>query len=875
MKKAIIKGGIVLSVFLAALIMISSVMNQGNTDMTAEMAGAAFPVVTVDYNGYRINQMHGYAMAMEVSQMRQSITPLLPGRRLGLWIDTYGTGVSGISFEVRSLDGGRLVENTQVEDYEEQEEGIALSFGLKDLIEMDQEYMLVLILKLENGKEVRYYTRVVSTEDYHVEDKLDYVTDFSRKTFDKVAARELTKYMESNADGDNSSFGHVDIHSSFKQVTWGELEVEQETRPQITIQELAEQTGSFWLEYFVSTPKEKPADGEKETEDSGEKDAGEAVRRDGNKNYYRVKEFFRVRYTADRMYLLDYERSMDQIFEASGQVYAANKIMLGITGEEVPVVESDGGGSLAFVSGNRLFCYNVADNKMALLFGFYDQDHLDERTLYDDHGIKILNVDEGGNVIFLAYGYMNRGKHEGESGISLYFYDGTVNTVEELVYIPGKKAQSLLMKEVEQLSYINRNSTLFLKWEDKIYGINVVRRTCEAVVENLAEGSYKVSDSNRMAVWKKSGDAGQGQELVLMNFTSGRQKSIQADPGEILTPIGFMGEDLIYGIARERDIVTDNAGNLIFPMYCVRIENETEGVLMSYQQENVYIINGEVSGNQIILSRVEKTQEGLYESIDDDQIMNAQTVTESVNFVENVVTEKYERFTQIALKGAIEASSMKHLTPREVLFEGSRSIGFQESEELAPRYYVYGKYGLDSIHTVESGAVKQADRIAGVVVNDGGYYVWTKGNRRLSNQIMAIREKEITEIKNSLAVCLDAMLEYEGVVRNSEYMLNRGESALSILEESLGQMQVLDLTGCTLDSVLYYVDQDIPVLVMLRDGTAVLLVGFNEKNTVVMNPETGSIYKVGMNDSREWFEQNGNCFITYVRDPEQAAAPGR
>ena len=218
---------------------------------------------------------------------------------------------------------------------------------------------------------------------------------------------------------------------------------------------------------------------------------------------------------------------------------------------------------------------------------------------------------------------------------------------------------------------------------------------------------------------------------------------------------------------------------------------------------------------------------------------------------------------------------MKHLTPREVLFEGSRSIGFQESEELAPRYYVYGKYGLDSIHTVESGAVKQADRIAGVVVNDGGYYVWTKGNRRLSNQIMAIREKEITEIKNSLAVCLDAMLEYEGVVRNSEYMLNRGESALSILEESLGQMQVLDLTGCTLDSVLYYVDQDIPVLVMLRDGTAVLLVGFNEKNTVVMNPETGSIYKVGMNDSREWFEQNGNCFITYVRDPEQAAAPGR
>jgi hypothetical protein len=52
---------------------------------------------------------------------------------------------------------------------------------------------------------------------------------------------------------------------------------------------------------------------------------------------------------------------------------------------------------------------------------------------------------------------------------------------------------------------------------------------------------------------------------------------------------------------------------------------------------------------------------------------------------------------------------------------------------------------------------------------------------------------------------------------------------------------------------------------MLEDGSAVLLIGFNEKNTVVMNPENGEVYKVGMNDSKEWFEQNGNRFITYIR----------
>ena len=44
-----------------------------------------------------------------------------------------------------------------------------------------------------------------------------------------------------------------------------------------------------------------------------------------------------------------------------------------------------------------------------------------------------------------------------------------------------------------------------------------------------------------------------------------------------------------------------------------------------------------------------------------------------------------------------------------------------------------------------------------------------------------------------------------------------------------------------------------------------LLIGFNEMNTVIMNPETGTVYKMGMNDSKEWFEKNGNRFITYVR----------
>lgn len=842
MRTTLIKGAIVIIVFFSALFVISNLMNKGNADMTTEMGAATYPVIAMNYGGFRINVLHGYRDTMEVNQMRESLTPLVSGRKVNLDIDTYGNRVNGIRFEVRSVDGGRLIEDTTIEEYEQTNDQVKVSFGIKDLIENNREYLLVLILTMGNNDQIRYYTRIINPEEYYVADKLEYITDFSRKTFDKEAAKELTKYLESNSEGDNTTFGRVTIHSSFQQVTWGELDVKRETGEEITIKDLGPETGNFVMEYYVSMPY-----------------AGETC-------YYRVKEYYRIRYTEERIYLLDYERTMNQIFNEKGKVYANNKIMLGITGEEIPLRESEGGNVVAFVTGNRLYSYNLADNKLALLFGFYDEENSDSRTLYDGHKIKILNIDEGGNVFFLVYGYMNRGRHEGQVGISLSFYDSSVNTVEEMIYIPCDCSQDILMEEVDQLAYINKNGKLYLMWENRMYEIDIVNRSSEIVVENLTEENYKVSDSNRMVVWQKTDERLRSRELVLMNLVSGSQKTIRAGSGERIIPIGFMEEDLIYGIAREREIQEDYAGNSIIPMYVIRIENETAGVLKEYRQEDIYVLSGEVQGNQIILERVVKQEDGTFTETVEDQIMNSESELQTQNTIEIAAVDKYAKLTQISLKSKIEADALMHLTPREVLFEGGRGITLLESQEEIERYYVYGKYGIETVSTEAGKAVKLADSISGIVVAGDGEYIWKKGNRSLRNQIMAIQGEQMSEERNSLAVCLDTILAYEGIVRNSEYMLRRGDSVLTILRESLENEQVLDLTGCTLDSVLYYVNKDIPVLAMMEDGSAVLIVGFNEKNTVIMNPETGTVYKVGMNDSVSWFEQNGNRFITYIKN---------
>ena len=134
---------------------------------------------------------------------------------------------------------------------------------------------------------------------------------------------------------------------------------------------------------------------------------------------------------------------------------------------------------------------------------------------------------------------------------------------------------------------------------------------------------------------------------------------------------------------------------------------------------------------------------------------------------------------------------------------------------------------------------------------------------------MAFVEEKVDEDRNSIAVCLDAMLRKEGVMRSTSVFLEQGQSVLEILNNNLEKAQILDLTGCNMDAVLYYPNIEIPVLALLEDGNAVLIVGYNDKNVVIFEPTSGKINKKGRTYDREGCEKNGHKFITYRKNNEK------
>lgn len=840
MKKTIIRIAVCVVVFLASALIIGSIMNQGHNNMTMEMAPATLPMITMESGGVACNELHGNTVEMDVAYQKDCITLLGEGRQANFTVDTFGREITGISTEVRSIDGSRLIENSEVTGWKANGKSFSVSLTLKDLIDTNTQYSLTLILELEGEQKVYYYTTILWNDDVHISEILEFATDFHGKLYDKEVAKELTKYLEPNSKlTDNGTFHKVNIHSSFQQITWGSLEPVQEDAASIRLTQISGNVASLLMDFVVSTGEGK------------------------NKIYYNVEEYYRVRYTSERMYLLDYERTMTQIPDTT-RMYANDKILLGITDENVDMMESADGNTVVFSDMGQLLSYNAATNGLTVIFSFYDKDNADRRTLYDNHGIKILDVDEGGNVKFAVYGYMNRGRHEGETGIQIISYDNSLNTIEEEGYIPYSKSYAVLKDEMEQLLYRNRQQHVYFFLENGVYDVDLENRSAEQLVSIRQDDSLQVSENHEIIVWQEGDDINHSNQLNVRNLNTGEQTVIRAEDGEAIRPLGFMGEDIIYGVARESDIRTENSGQIFYPMYKVCISNSSGNNLKEYGQDGIYIVDCAIEGNQITLSRIQRSENGSYQEILNDQIMNNVEEEPGQNKVVTADIDIYERYVQIQTKTTIDTKTIKVLNPKEVVFEGGRELTLDAVSEVS-RYYVYNAYGVQGIYSAPGKAVKEAYDSSGVVTNDRGITVWLKGNRVSRNQIMAIKEESVTDQKNSLTVCLDNILRHAGITRNTEYDLAQGKTAIQILEENMTGVQVLDLSGCSLDAVLYYVNQDIPVLAILEDGEAVLVTGFNEFNVVIMEPSTGKLYKKGMNDATTWFAENGNHFISYMK----------
>jgi len=832
-----------LAVFLAVIAVL--LFRKGGSDIIhgdARLMGeATLPVVYPCYDDMRINCLYGYVGEIDIMSTRDTLTPLGGDRLFSMQIDTYGTEVKGISYEIRSIDMSRILEKTELKEWEEKDDVIYAEFQADNLMTSGTDYHLIIKLSLKDGREANYYTRFVYGLD-NVKEKFEYVLDFHERTFDKEEALEIVRYLESGSKGDNTNYGAVNIYSSFQQITWGELKVERVGAPNISLVDVNGNISYFVVDYLANIENMY-----------------------GTKELYRVKEYYRTRHTSTRTYLLEFERTMEQYFTPVSENIYSNNINVGIT-ENIDNTISDKledsqGKRVCFVRNGELWEYYSTENRITRIFSFRGDDN-DVRTSRVEHDIRIARIDNEGNVTFMVYGYMSRGEHEGEVGISVCRYNEADNKVSELLYIPYGKSFDRLSESFGGICYLNPSNWLYFILDGRLYSIDLGSREYTVLLGDLESGSYITNKAgNTLVMQKKHGD--HVQEINILNLETNKEVSVKCAEDEVIKLLGYMEEDIVYGVAKKSDVFTDLSGDLVYYFYklCIMEEDTTEVGL--YKKDNIYIKEAEILDGMITLERYSKNEEGDFEAILTDYLTRNTSESRKALTLRYVTTDLKKKeavltITATKKEGKPEVNDEVDIYAKE---DNRFELSLTEEAGNSSRYYAYAKGEYFGSFTNLSDAIRLADSKMGLVVNDKGQYIWKRGNTYNSISLSDISIQ--TDEENTLAACIDAMLKKAGTAAMSAEFLAEGKSIADIINSET--TSYLSFEGLSLDKILYSVNDGRPVVGKLSDEEYVLITGYDSSNVIMYSAITGSRSKMNMNEAAKQFEKQGNIFFSYIK----------
>ena len=839
MKRRVVKAGVLIAVFIAALVISSLVINSGTDDEIVDMGAPTLPRISFTIDGTEVNPLFGYVQDMDITAMRDTITPLNADGSLTMDIEADGREISDIRYEVYSLDGEDMYTDGRA-DVPAEGETVSLSVG--NILSGDVREAVLKVILTVDGETVSYYTRIASPADLTISECLAYALDFHDKAINKKGTEDLQSHLEPGEESDNTTYQTVNIHSDVTHVQWGDLSPEIVGDVEWSIKESNTVYTSILAKYQVSCQDEN-----------------------GGTALYNVKEFFRVRFLVDTIYLLDYNRDMEQVFQGAASEFDDNGILFGIASQDDIQYETNRDETIAaFVQERNLWLYNEDAGELTEVFSFSDQEGRDMRSKNDQHAVRIISMDDDGNLAFAVYGYMNRGYHEGEVGVGIYYFSVDTNAIEEKAFIPSTKSYAIAADELGKMVYYNHDqSMLYVLADGTLYQIDLDNDEQTTLAEGLTEEQYAVSDDGHLMAYQTTGspedgekDAGEntgddaaennadgsadtaGSGLCVMNLRSGDTYTIDAAEGESVRPLGFINGDFVFGKARLADEGVTAAGEEVSPMYEIEIrnsDNKTEAQY-SFEDQGIYTTDILIDGNLLTLNRVVKDGDA-YNSTSQEYITNNQERKETSVSLETYTTDVKETQVRLTFADGIGNAEPKLVKPGQIASREPLTVTLSGGSS-GEKFYVYGMGELVAVYDKAGYAVQKANEVSGVVISSNQQYVWERGNRDLVYSTDAAAfGKESGE--TSLAACERYMEQYEA--------------------------HQVDLTGCTLDQVLYVINRGCPVIALVDSDHAVLLTGYTTTDITYIDPDDGGSHTTDMSTLEKQTESNGNVFIGYIK----------
>lgn len=843
--KHVYKAIILIFIFAGSLYYFGS--NMEEAVFSIEKSAMDMSETTLPYIAFRVdekdyNLLHGYSTNLETKIIRESITPLTSEQAFSVLITENENEVKKLKYEILNATDESVVEENSISVLDKEKNLKIARVKIKATLEKDTEYIAKITLITAESKRIYYYTRIKVLDNGHIAEKINFVDMFHNKTLKKDAVEELSTYLETKNDADTSTFANVNIYSSLDMISYGTLNPTVVFSQVPTITEISEDQASVMLSFVIS------------------------VESDSGIEYYNVKESFRFGYTPGRIYLYNYNRTMESVFDFSLTSLSKSQFKLGITNnKDIEFVTNSDSSIVAFVRNRELYSYSLSENKLVRVFSFTQENTDYIRDTFDDHDVRIVNMDDAGNLSFIVFGYMNRGEYEGRVAIILYTYDRVQGRIEERMYIPINTTFEVLKEEIGDFAYHNDLDVFYFSIYNTIYSYNLTTETLKVIAENVAKEKLIFSREKKYIAWQEENEEEEKARIHMLYLEEGDEVFIEADNNECLQLVGMVDENIIYGLYKNSDLVKKSDGSDYIPMYRIIIMDNQRNVLKEYEKDDIYITNALVKDNVIELDRVRKSSDSSlgYQLTESDFILNRAN-TESANFnvtkrvTEKMLTEYYISLTQDYVMQSIP----DYGDTQNTVISEDKTVRINQPESYNNLYFAYS-YGSIILMSEQPGeAVLAADSSVGVVIDRNGKKVWERGIKGTRAQIEGLDDVPLSSQLSSVQASLKLLLASKNVSADTSSYSKNKLTINDYLSKYLNTSP-LSLKDITLDEALYYVYKGAPVIVLQDAGNAVVITGYDSMNVTIIDPSQYKTIKMGIKEATEKFDKQGNTFISY------------
>lgn len=842
MVKYLYKAVVLMVVFAAALFFFgqqleSDVYEEGTV---VNMGKESLPYLTLTSQNIKMNRLYGYNGPIEDNIVRESITPLDTGKKIKINISKGELRLSKLHYDVVDKSSGDIYYSGDVNaiDTGVHELEIFLDYSFKT----STEYILSLTATTDTGRKVHYFTRLkYYTEDSNLSRKLQFAMKFHEDTFSKAKAEELGRYLEPDGTAANDSLATVNIKSDSDLVTWGRLSPKKISEAVPVVKEYNMETACFQLNYFVE----------------GKTSSG--------KERFRVNEFYRVRYASGNSYLLNFERSMEAVFDPGFTSVQKNQIKIGITNEtDMGILEHEKTQNLYFARGGDLYRYDMDKKKNSItkLYSSFSENASYEYQETGEQGIRLLKTDEEGDLYFAVYGYFPRGQYEGKVAIVLYKYDLGENKLYELVYLPMDTTYQQLRQDFNSYGYVSERNVYYFMVANVVYSYNMEARRLTKIAENVTDQGFKVMRHSNCYVWSDSLEKGYGEEITVFHLETEKKTVIpKAAEGEYVRLLGVINDDVIYGYVKKKDISGTKVGEPLIPCYKMVIADNEGNVSKSYSRKKQYVTDVRVEGNVMTLSRVKKEKGSGFRKIADDSILNQAEEKVSAYSLKTRVTSATLTEWYIGFPPTFAIDTVPdYKVAEDELITGGRSVHLDDLK--VPKYYVYALGKITGAYENPAEAVLRADEQMGVVISGSHKIMWERSGSFLMNSIAGIEMCRTDNKISNLAACTYMVLKANHFSVSPQKLSVKKQSIYQMFQQYMNEP--VDLSGVTLEQALYFVSSDKYVIGMTGGSTAVVISGYDTKTVTVYNPQSGKRETLSRTQAEEMFKNAGNRFVSYL-----------